>query len=42
MSLPSWIEKALELESEVKDLARDLMHSRDFLYLGRGINYPIA
>jgi glutamine---fructose-6-phosphate transaminase (isomerizing) len=42
MHLPSWIEKALEIESEVKDLARDLMHSRDFLYLGRGINYPIA
>src|SRR5215471_11476563 len=42
MSLPSWIEKALELESDVKELARDLMHSRDFLYLGRGINYPIA
>ena len=42
MHLPSWIEKALECESEVKELARDLMHSRDFLYLGRGINYPIA
>ncbi|HLN87171.1 MAG TPA: glutamine--fructose-6-phosphate transaminase (isomerizing), partial [Candidatus Limnocylindrales bacterium] len=42
MHLPSWIEKALEIESEVKELARDLMHSRDFLYLGRGINYPIA
>ena len=23
-------------------LARELLHSRDFLYLGRGINYPIA
>ena len=42
MFLPSWIEKTLEIESEVKELARDLMHSRDFLYLGRGINYPIA
>jgi len=42
MHLPSWIEKALEIEGEVKDLARELMHSRDFLYLGRGINYPIA
>ena len=27
---------------EVKELARELMHSHDFLYLGRGINYPIA
>ncbi len=42
MHLPSWVEKALEIESQVKDLARELMHSRDFLYLGRGINYPIA
>ena len=42
MHLPSWIEKALEIENEVKELARDLMHSNDFLYLGRGINYPIA
>ena len=42
MHLPSWIEKSLEIENEVKELARDLMHSNDFLYLGRGINYPIA
>jgi glucosamine--fructose-6-phosphate aminotransferase (isomerizing) len=42
MHLPSWIEKALEIEDEVKELARALVHSRDFLYLGRGINYPIA
>jgi glucosamine--fructose-6-phosphate aminotransferase (isomerizing) len=42
MHLPSWIEKTLEIESQVKDLARELMHSGDFLYLGRGINYPIA
>jgi glucosamine--fructose-6-phosphate aminotransferase (isomerizing) len=42
MHLPSWIEKTLEIEGQVKDLARELMHSRDFLYLGRGINYPIA
>ena len=42
MHLPSWIEKALEIEGQVKALARELMHSKDFLYLGRGINYPIA
>ena len=42
MHLPAWIEEALKLEAEVKVLARDLLHSRDFLYLGRGINYPIA
>jgi glutamine---fructose-6-phosphate transaminase (isomerizing) len=42
MHLPSWIEEALRLEDEVKELARELMHSQDFLYLGRGVNYPIA
>ncbi len=42
MHLPRWIERALEIEGQVKELARELMHSRDFLYLGRGINYPIA
>jgi glucosamine--fructose-6-phosphate aminotransferase (isomerizing) len=42
MHLPSWIEKTLAIEDQVKELARELMHSRDFLYLGRGINYPIA
>jgi glutamine---fructose-6-phosphate transaminase (isomerizing) len=42
MHLPSWIEDALKLEDEVKELARELMHSQDFLYLGRGVNYPIA
>jgi glucosamine--fructose-6-phosphate aminotransferase (isomerizing) len=42
MHLPSWIEQTLEVENDVKALARELMHSRDFLYLGRGINYPIA
>jgi glucosamine--fructose-6-phosphate aminotransferase (isomerizing) len=42
MHLPSWVEHALETEEHVKELARELMHSQDFLYLGRGINYPIA
>jgi glucosamine--fructose-6-phosphate aminotransferase (isomerizing) len=42
MHLPIWVEDALKLEDEVKELARELMHSQDFLYLGRGLNYPIA
>src|SRR5207247_6045672 len=42
MHLSHWIEEALKLESEDESLARDLTHSPDFLYLGRGINYPIA
>jgi glucosamine--fructose-6-phosphate aminotransferase (isomerizing) len=42
MHLPHWIEEALKIESKVKELARELMHCSDFLYLGRGVNYPIA
>src|ERR671931_755384 len=42
MHLPHWIEKTLNIERDVESLARDLTHSSDFLYLGRGINYPIA
>lgn len=42
MHLPSWVESALKLDDQVKELARELTHSQDFLYLGRGINYPIA
>jgi glucosamine--fructose-6-phosphate aminotransferase (isomerizing) len=42
MHLPHWVEESLKLESEVKELARKLMDCGDFLYLGRGVNYPIA
>ena len=42
MHLPHWIEETLKLEGEIEALARDLMSNSDFLYLGRGINYPIA
>jgi glucosamine--fructose-6-phosphate aminotransferase (isomerizing) len=42
MHLPNWLEETLKIEGEVEILARDLTHSSDFLYLGRGINYPIA
>jgi glutamine---fructose-6-phosphate transaminase (isomerizing) len=42
MYLPKWIDLALEIALQVKELGRELMHSQDFLYLARGINYPIA
>ena len=41
--LPHLVERALEtLEKPVEDLTRSLTQARDFLYLGRGVNYPIA
>jgi glucosamine--fructose-6-phosphate aminotransferase (isomerizing) len=42
MHLPHWVEEALKLEGELESLARDLTGASDFLYLGRGINYPVA
>ncbi len=40
--LPLQIEEALKEDPAIEELARKLHQSRDFLYLGRGINYPIA
>ncbi|MCH9648468.1 MAG: glutamine--fructose-6-phosphate transaminase (isomerizing) [Deltaproteobacteria bacterium] len=40
--LPQAIDEALHLEGSLKDLGRRYARARDFLYLGRGINYPIA
>jgi glucosamine--fructose-6-phosphate aminotransferase (isomerizing) len=40
--IPHLMELALEREGEVEELSRALAHARDFLYLGRGVNYPIA
>jgi glucosamine--fructose-6-phosphate aminotransferase (isomerizing) len=40
--LPALMEETLKLNDQVEKIARNFMTSRDFLYLGRGINYPIA
>jgi glucosamine--fructose-6-phosphate aminotransferase (isomerizing) len=40
--LPIKIEKALEMNAAVEALAAQIHTHRDSLYLGRGINYPIA
>jgi glucosamine--fructose-6-phosphate aminotransferase (isomerizing) len=42
VKLPRHVEEALKLNKEIEGLAKMYMHARDFLYLGRGINYPIA
>jgi glucosamine--fructose-6-phosphate aminotransferase (isomerizing) len=42
VSLPGLIQQALENEPQVKAVAEQFMHARDFLYLGRGNCYPIA
>lgn len=42
LHLPAGVEHALELDGEISDVAKELFKAKDFLYLGRGINYPIA
>ncbi len=40
--LPHLAEDVLARESSVERIARKYAHHHDFLYMGRGINYPIA
>lgn len=40
--VPALIEKTLQQDAKIKDLAKTLVDARDFLYLARGINYPLA
>jgi len=42
VKLPRQVEKILEEDSSIRTIAHHYMNYRDFLYLGRGINYPIA
>ncbi|TCT12540.1 glutamine--fructose-6-phosphate transaminase [Tepidamorphus gemmatus] len=42
IEVPRLVGQALKLEPQIEDLARDLSRARDVLYLGRGLNYPIA
>ncbi|RPI35442.1 MAG: SIS domain-containing protein, partial [Nitrospiraceae bacterium] len=42
LQLPEKVEKALHCNDAVKRIAKKYHNARDFLYLGRGINYPIA
>jgi len=42
LTLPRKLEQALELDEQIESVARQFMHASDFLYLGRGNQYPIA
>jgi glucosamine--fructose-6-phosphate aminotransferase (isomerizing) len=42
LELPRLMERALEAEPQVAELAKDIARSRNFLFLGRGLHYPIA
>jgi glutamine---fructose-6-phosphate transaminase (isomerizing) len=40
--VPHKIESILQRDTEIEDLAKQFFRNTDFLYLGRGIHYPIA
>ena len=42
MEIPEKVEWLLEMDNTYTNIARELFKARDFLYIGRGINYPIA
>ncbi|OQY19618.1 MAG: glutamine--fructose-6-phosphate transaminase (isomerizing), partial [Desulfobacteraceae bacterium 4572_35.1] len=42
LTLPRKLEQTLELDSAIEKTARQFIHVHDFLYLGRGNQYPIA
>ena len=42
VNLPRLVEECLKLDATIEQAAQNLMQARDFLYLGRGNQYPIA
>jgi glucosamine--fructose-6-phosphate aminotransferase (isomerizing) len=40
--VPHLMEEMLKTSNQIAKIAKKYLHARDFLYLGRGINYPIA
>ncbi len=40
--LPESLAQCLTINTETEKVAKQYLHARDFLYLGRGKNYPIA
>ena len=42
LSIPEKIEQLLAQNDEIEKIARELFKARDFLFLGRGLHFPIA
>tara|TARA_B000000460_G_scaffold228730_1_gene185197 strand:+ start:60 stop:947 length:888 start_codon:yes stop_codon:yes gene_type:complete len=40
--LPAQVEKVLELDAQIRELAEVYADARNFLYLGRGLQFPVA
>lgn len=42
LNLPEWVENMLKLNDKIEKLSAIYTYARNFLYLGRGYNYPTA
>ncbi|MGB9715783.1 MAG: glutamine--fructose-6-phosphate transaminase (isomerizing) [Thermodesulfovibrionales bacterium] len=42
LMLPGKVEEALSIDEKIANIAKEIFKAKGFLYLGRGINYPIA
>jgi glucosamine--fructose-6-phosphate aminotransferase (isomerizing) len=42
MRLPRYVERTLRLDAQIQGIARSYFKAHDFLFLGRGIMFPIA
>ncbi len=42
LEVPQKVQEILDREEEIKELCKPYVNRQDFLYLGRGVNYPIA
>jgi glucosamine--fructose-6-phosphate aminotransferase (isomerizing) len=40
--LPTWVQETLDLDAKIREIAYHYMNAQNFLYLGRGLHYPIA
>ena len=41
-TIPSKVEKALKLDAQIQEIAEEFKDATNFLYLGRGYNFPVA
>ena len=41
-AIPAKIEECLELDAQIQEIAKEYHKAKNFLYLGRGYNFPVA
>lgn len=41
-TIPSKIEECLKLDAQIQEIAKEYHNAKNFLYLGRGYNFPVA